>query len=105
MSMNEASLLIYPSAALPASYGARSWRDEAACSDTDPDVFFPDDGDVAGAERAKAVCGGCPVAGACLSYALETNQVEGIWGGATKGERRKLRRQLLKELKEYREAG
>ena len=100
--MNEASLLIYPSAAQPAVYGALSWRDRAACGDTDPNLFFPDDGDVIGTERAKAICASCPVARHCLSFALETNQVEGIWGGTTKGDRRRLRRQLLKE---FREAG
>lgn len=100
--MTKASLLIYPSAAQPTAYGTRSWRDEAACNDTDPALFFPDDGDVIGAERAKSICGGCPVTDSCLSYALETNQTEGIWGGTSKGERRRLRRQLLKE---FREAG
>jgi WhiB family transcriptional regulator, redox-sensing transcriptional regulator len=43
------------------------------------------------AERAKAVCAGCPVCGQCLDYALDTNQ-DGIWGGMTEDERRSLRR-------------
>ncbi len=34
------------------------------------------------------------MAGACLRYALETNQEYGIWGGTTEDERRALRRHL-----------
>lgn len=71
------------------------WRDQAACRDLDPDLFFP-----AGAtgpalgqiEAAKAFCASCPVQEACLQFALETNQDAGIWGGADEEERRKLRR-------------
>ena len=79
-----------------------SWRDQAGCRGLDPDLFFPDDGDNVGIERAKQVCAPCPVSWECLSYAVETNQTEGIWGGTTRGERRRLRRALLKQ---YREAG
>ncbi|MXZ67494.1 MAG: WhiB family transcriptional regulator [Acidimicrobiia bacterium] len=80
--------------------GGSSWRDQAACRTTDPGVFFPDPGDVVGVERARQVCDGCPVATECLSYAVGTNQTEGIWGGTTPGERRRLRQRWLKELRE-----
>lgn len=76
------------------------WREFASCRGHDLSVFFPDDGDAAGIARAKAICADCPVADLCLSYAVETNQTEGIWGGATKQERRRLRRRWLKELRE-----
>lgn len=77
-----------------------SWREEALCKGFDPDVFFPDEGDTAGIAYAKSICEGCPVIEECLSYAVEMNQTEGIWGGTTKQERRRLRRRWLKELKE-----
>ncbi len=76
------------------------WRAEASCRGHELSVFFPDEGDLAGIDRAKAICENCPVNDLCLSYAVETNQTEGIWGGATKQERRRLRRRWLKELRE-----
>jgi WhiB family redox-sensing transcriptional regulator len=44
------------------------------------------------------VCATCPVADICLSWAIETNQTEGIWGGHTPKERRKIRRTWLEEI-------
>lgn len=72
-----------------------SWRDQAACRDTDTDMFFP-----AGttgpaleqAERAKAVCARCEVSRQCLEYALRTHQDVGVWGGTDEDERCRLRR-------------
>ena len=72
-----------------------SWRADAACRDGDSEIFFPvGDSDAAleVVEQAKAVCQTCPVREACLQYALETRQVDGIWGGTTEDERRRLRR-------------
>ena len=45
-------------------------------------------------DRAKQVCGECPVKVDCLDYALETNQDSGIWGGTSEEERRTLRRRI-----------
>jgi hypothetical protein len=67
------------------------WRHGAACRAVDPEVFFP--APVAGlafAKRvgvAKAVCAGCPVREACLTWALSALP-EGIAGGMTEHERR-----------------
>lgn len=73
-----------------------TWRDEALCRDTDPDLFFPI-GTTGQAliqiERAKTVCGECPARIDCLGFALATNQDAGIWGGTSEDERRLLRRQ------------
>ena len=77
-----------------------SWREDAACRGFDASVFFPDEGDAAGIAYAKTICESCPVMDDCLSYAVEMNQTEGVWGGATKQERRRLRRRWLRELKE-----
>jgi WhiB family redox-sensing transcriptional regulator len=75
-----------------------TWRRNAICRDTDPDLFFPV-GTTGHAlvqiDRAKQVCGECPVAVACLEYALETNQDSGIWGGTSEEERRVLRRRYV----------
>lgn len=76
------------------------WREAAACLDVQNEVsFFPDSQDLGSIVKAKAVCATCPVADTCLTWALETNQTEGIWGGHTSKERRKLRRRWLEEIK------
>lgn len=76
-----------------------SWREAAACLEVGNDVsFFPDREDLAAIAKAKAVCATCPVAGDCLTWAVETNQSEGIWGGHTPMERRALRRRWLEEI-------
>lgn len=81
-----------------------SWRNLAICRDTDPELFFPV-GTTGYAlvqiDRAKQVCGECPVQSECLDYALETNQDSGIWGGTSEEERRQLRRQLAGRERAY----
>ena len=75
------------------------WRSDAACRDTDPDLFFPVGTTglaVEQIEAAKAVCDECAVKDACLRFAIETNQDSGIWGGTAEDERRKMRRDWLK---------
>ena len=71
------------------------WREEAACRDTDPELFFPDD-DFRSArvqvKMAKLICRGCPVSATCLNWALASGQEAGIWGGLTEEERRRLHR-------------
>ena len=72
------------------------WREAAACLDSDNQVsFFPKKEDLAGIARAKEICAACPVASECLTWAIESNQTEGIWGGHTAKERRVLRRRWL----------
>ena len=71
------------------------WRHRAACRDEDPELFFPI-GNTGPAllqnEQAKAVCRRCSVADACISWALETGQDSGVWGGLSEDERRALKR-------------
>lgn len=79
-------------ARLPAVTGDREWMVDALCAQTDPEVFFPEQG---GSTRAaKAVCAACPVRDECLAYALERREQHGVWGGTTELERRRLRREL-----------
>ncbi|MDX3854301.1 WhiB family transcriptional regulator [Streptomyces sp. AK02-01A] len=71
------------------------WLRNAACVDADPELFFPvgESGPAAEqAERAKAVCHGCPVEKQCLEWALSTGRTAGVWGGTDEEERRLLRR-------------
>ncbi|HSS11264.1 MAG TPA: WhiB family transcriptional regulator [Acidimicrobiales bacterium] len=74
------------------------WRDQAACRDTDPDLFFPIGTTGPAIEQidsAKAVCRQCEAQAACLEFAITTNQESGIWGGTSEEERRKLRKAWL----------
>ncbi len=68
-----------------------AWRTKAACHGLDPQTFYPDDDDAA--ESAKAVCDQCSVQTACLEYALGRREKEGVWGGFTERERRRIIRQ------------
>lgn len=67
------------------------------CQDVDPELFFPISyGSLASArqiEKARGVCGRCPVAVACLRAALDNPHIDdGIWAGTTPEQRRKLRK-------------
>jgi len=71
------------------------WRHDAACRDTDPELFFPISEVGPGARQlaaAKEVCAGCPVRAQCLRYALDNGLDHGIFGGTTELERRELTR-------------
>ena len=71
-----------------------SWRQHAACRGIDPNIFYPaSDED---AEEAKGICAACPVRQACLEYALANRERDGVWGGATERERRRIVRQRRK---------
>jgi len=70
----------------------RPWVVDAACRDSDPDVFFPGpDGD---AQLAVRICRGCPVRDECRDWALDTRISFGVWGGTTERERRRLARKI-----------
>jgi DNA-binding transcriptional MerR regulator len=75
--------------------GERDWRLDAACAKVDPELFFPETGQVPQAAAAKAVCAGCAVRGPCLEAALHGPQARddhtGIFAGSTARERVRLR--------------
>ena len=73
-----------------------TWRKRAACRGIDVEIFYPLTEEDADAAPAKAVCGACPVRQACLEHALAHREREGIWGGATERERRRILRQRRK---------
>jgi WhiB family redox-sensing transcriptional regulator len=77
------------------AHASYDWRDDAACRDTSPDLFFPvgtTGAAIRQIEDAKQVCFQCTVRPECLEFALTTNQDSGVWGGTDEEERRKLRR-------------
>ena len=73
----------------------RDWRLDAACREVEPELFFPDSGQVPQVAAAKAVCAGCGVRGPCLEAALHGPQARddhsGIFAGTTASERVRLR--------------
>jgi WhiB family redox-sensing transcriptional regulator len=69
------------------------WRSKAACRGLDPQIFYPPTDEDEDAAAAKAVCAVCPVHEACLEHALGYREKEGVWGGATERERRRIIRQ------------
>jgi WhiB family redox-sensing transcriptional regulator len=76
------------------------WWTQAACLSADPELFFPISS--AGPARAqvdaaKAICGGCQVQSECLSFALATGQLHGVWGGMSADERQGLRQEPASE--------
>ena len=69
----------------------KAWLERGACRGLDPQVFYPDDEDDASA--AKRICAECQVRVTCLEYALSFREKDGVWGGATERERRRIIRQ------------
>ncbi len=63
-----------------------AWRTKGVCQTVDPETFFPVP--MAPADAAVGLCGRCPVAGACLAWALSVGDCHGVWGGTTARERR-----------------
>lgn len=71
-----------------------SWRTRAACQGLDPSIFYP--GSDEEADEAKAICAACEVRETCLEYALSNRERDGVWGGCTEKERRRIVRQRRK---------
>ena len=68
-----------------------TWRDESACRDTDPAVFYPTPDPHANARKvrtdlyaaARIVCDGCPVQADCLTEAVTNGDPYGFRAGMT----------------------
>jgi WhiB family redox-sensing transcriptional regulator len=81
--------------------GPAGWRTLGACRQEDPELFFPvaqTGPGLAQLEQARTICARCEVRARCLSFALETVQDHGVWGGKSEDERRALRRAQLRRL-------
>lgn len=72
--------------------GTGDWRELAACSSVDPDLWHPEGDEViTKGRRAKTICQQCPVQIQCLEHALTRGETLGIWGGLTAKERHRLK--------------
>lgn len=70
-----------------------AWMEHAACKGEPADVAdarFPEKGRPRIKDAIKT-CGGCPVKGPCLDWAMATHQI-GVWGGTTTSDRERIRR-------------
>ena len=67
----------------------RSWERFANCLGVDPDVMFPERGDMAGWRQARAICAACVARKACLDAHLD--EVHGCFGGTSPKERQEIR--------------
>lgn len=86
-----------------------SWRENARCAGEDTEQFFPPRDKTKYktiAAEAKSHCFGvngnnpCPVRQECLWYAIESDEVHGIWGGMSHRERNALVRKWRKSFKD-----
>ena len=82
-----------------------AWTERAACVGAlNPDAWFPERGANGNMEARLALraCADCPVRDLCLKEALAQGpSCEGIWGGTTHAERRKMLRMGCTTLEEY----
>lgn len=69
-----------------------TWIGHGACRGLDPILFHPERGE--STRDAKAVCATCTVRLECLTWALDTDQKHGIYGGTSERERRRIRQRL-----------
>ncbi|HVT65090.1 MAG TPA: WhiB family transcriptional regulator [Mycobacteriales bacterium] len=75
------------------------WRHRAACRDEDPELFFPigtTGPSLLQVDEAKAVCQRCDAVDECLSWALDSDQDAGVWGGLSEDERREVKRRRVR---------
>lgn len=68
------------------------WMDDAACKNTDPNDWFPEEYSLAHDNKMTRICiEQCPVQEQCLNYAIEHREKLGIWGGFTQQELKGIR--------------
>lgn len=67
-----------------------SWRDAAACKGLDTNLFFAERGETV--SDAIAVCDTCSVQLECLTFALDHAIREGVWGGRSENQRKRIRK-------------
>lgn len=64
------------------------------CTTYSTDIFYPEEYEEANVAQAKTICNDCWIKDKCLAYALSTNEKEGVWGGTTPIERKRIRRRV-----------
>jgi WhiB family redox-sensing transcriptional regulator len=68
-----------------------AWQERATCRGQGHDGFIIESRRAPSA-AGLAMCGRCLVREDCLAFAIEHEDVTGIWGGTTERERREIRR-------------
>lgn len=77
-----------------------SWMVDAACRDSDPELFFPAEGERSSKDsirrtfEAKSVCHGCRVKMICREWAFRKKDKVAILGGTTPAERESMLQQV-----------
>jgi len=64
------------------------------CTAYSTDIFYPEEYEEADVAQAKSICNNCWIKDKCLAYALSINEKEGVWGGTTPIERKRIRRRV-----------
>ncbi|QSM01122.1 WhiB family transcription factor [Mycobacterium phage Nanosmite] len=97
-------------ATLESSSNGFDWRSRSVCTAESFDMSFADVEDLvedgmavteaeefcaATVEKAKAVCSRCPVVAECRDYAMENDELYGVWGGMAPAERNQERKVWL----------
>ncbi|SDP72262.1 WhiB family transcriptional regulator [Lentzea jiangxiensis] len=82
------------------------WQMEGLCRGQNSAVFFHPDNErgyarAAREEKAKAICGHCPVLQQCRAHALEAQEPYGVWGGMGEDERRQIVSAARRRVRAY----
>lgn len=72
------------------------WAQRSACLGADPDLFFVEKGQTFA--EGRKVCATCPVVAECLDAAVQRREGDGLWGGASERERRRLKVAWLQKM-------
>ena len=72
--------------------------DHGACRHIGINAFFLEGGNQYLYRSAKAICNSCIHRQSCLDYALAHKIDDGIWGGLTRNERRRILRSQRRDL-------
>ena len=80
-----------------------NWMDQGLCKEVGSDYFFYEDMERGPEkerriEQALAICSDCPVKKTCLKFALDTDQMYGIWGGTTQEQRAKMKKRKIHDI-------
>jgi WhiB family redox-sensing transcriptional regulator len=76
-----------------------NWEVEGLCrtGSYDPDLWFPNPAESSLVRLAQKVCYRCPVIVECRSMALARGERNGIWGGLTEAQRKRMKKQECEE--------
>lgn len=78
------------------------WQEKAYCKPPNDghQPYFPGRGDMTSIKNLiQQTCNQCEVKQQCLDYAIQNDIRHGIWGGTSERQRRNLRREYKKNLK------